>query len=199
MFPSSPILRFLAWGIRATLALTVAWMILQLQYDLVLRIGMLTIISFLPFIISTWLDDGIPPWMDVFLSLCLFAGVFGSIAGWYTQFLWYDDLLHFVLPAAFSLVVWQFAEKKLTGQLPPWALALAVVSISVHAEVLWELYEYVGEYYIIHQDIIGTLEDTLVDIAYGIAGSAVATIGAIWWTERRKKGGILQVWGKFFS
>lgn len=104
----------------------------------------------------------------------------GSIANFYVDFKWWDSSLHlykgifvgFVGIALYKLYIPQKARKDVSR----WVIFLFVLSLSVIATVLWEIYEFAGDLTFTHTMQRGGNKDTMYDILFGLTGGLLISI-----------------------
>lgn len=117
--------------------------------------------------------------LDVLITLPFLIDVAGNAANLYDTVYWWDDANHFVNWAMLTLGFGQLLLRLPVGRLSAAGLALGFGAVTA---ILWEYLEYVT--FIRHSAELQTAyTDTLLDLALGLSGSAVAavlTVTAFW-------------------
>ncbi|MEH7373591.1 MULTISPECIES: membrane-spanning protein [Bacillaceae] len=116
-------------------------------------------------------------YMFIFCTLFL-----GSIASFYLHYKWWDSTIHilkgmyvaFVGITLFKL----FIPKDVRNDASRWILFLFVLSLSVLASALWEIYEFVGDQTFTHTMQRGGNKDTMYDLLCGFAGGLLVSFYA---------------------
>ncbi|PGY14223.1 membrane-spanning protein [Bacillus sp. AFS031507] len=116
-------------------------------------------------------------YMFIFCTLFL-----GSIASLYLHYKWWDSTIHilkgmyvaFVGITLFKL----FIPKDVRNDASRWILFLFVLSLSVLASALWEIYEFVGDQTFTHTMQRGGNKDTMYDLLCGFAGGLLVSFYA---------------------
>jgi hypothetical protein len=116
-------------------------------------------------------------YMLIFCTLFL-----GSIASFYLHYKWWDSTIHilkgmyvaFVGITLFKL----FIPKDVRNDASRWILFLFVLSLSVLASALWEIYEFVGDQTFTHTMQRGGNKDTMYDLLCGFAGGLLVSFYA---------------------
>ncbi|WP_412547075.1 membrane-spanning protein [Peribacillus simplex] len=104
----------------------------------------------------------------------------GSIANFYVDFKWWDSTLHFykgifigfVGIALYKFFIPQGARKDISS----WVTFLFVLSLSVTATVLWEVYEFAGDLTFTQTMQRGGNKDTMYDMIFGLTGGLLISI-----------------------
>ncbi len=104
----------------------------------------------------------------------------GSIANFYVDFKWWDSTLHFykgifigfVGIALYKFFIPQSARKDVSR----WVIFLFVLSLSVTASVLWEIYEFAGDQTFTQTMQRGGNKDTMYDLIFGLTGGLLISI-----------------------
>ncbi|WP_393960227.1 membrane-spanning protein [Priestia megaterium] len=121
----------------------------------------------------------------VFLFCTLFLG---SIEDFYNRFKWWDAVLHFykgifmgfVGVSLYKLLI----ATRIQARISKWVIFLFVLSISVNATALWEIYEFLGDLTFTHTMQSGGNTDTMYDMIIGMISGLLT---AIYSMKRRKK------------
>ncbi|NHC38840.1 membrane-spanning protein [Bacillus sp. MM2020_1] len=113
--------------------------------------------------------------------LFIFCSTFlGSIGDFYLKYKWWDSTIHFykgIYMACFGITLYKLMipEQVRIGT-SRWILSLFVLSLSVLASVLWEIYEFLGDQTFTHIMQLGGNKDTMYDLLCGVLGGLIITI-----------------------
>jgi hypothetical protein len=121
--------------------------------------------------------------------LFLFCSLFlGSIEDFYNRFKWWDAVLHFykgIFMGFVGVSLYKlFIATRIQTRISKWIIFLFVLSISVNATVLWEVYEFLGDLTFTHTMQSGGNTDTMYDIIIGMVSGLLT---AIYSMKRREK------------
>ncbi|WP_309487148.1 membrane-spanning protein [Bacillus sp. ISL-4] len=104
----------------------------------------------------------------------------GSIANFYGDFKWWDSGVHFykgIFVGFVGIVLYKlFIPQKARKDVSRWVIFLFVLSLSVIATVLWEIYEFAGDLTFTHTMQRGGNKDTMYDIIFGLTGGLLISI-----------------------
>jgi hypothetical protein len=104
----------------------------------------------------------------------------GSIASFYLHFKWWDSTLHFykgIFVGFIGITLFKiFIPHKARHGLSRWILILFILSLSVTASVLWEIYEFLGDQFFTHTMQRGGNRDTMLDLLFGMCGGIIISI-----------------------
>jgi len=115
---------------------------------------------------ARYLKSGI----DIFILVTI-AAFLGRHYGLYAEFWYYDIILHTLSGMAMGAVwLWLVRKEKYKNR---WLLLLSVIMAGVFGSFLWEVWEYVGTYFMpaSAEFYMPELGDSLGDIACGLAGA----------------------------
>ncbi len=113
--------------------------------------------------------------------LFLFCSLFlGSISSFYINYKWWDSTLHFykgIYVGIVGITLYKiFIPEKARTDVSVWMIFLFVLSLSVFASVLWEIYEFVGDLTFTKTMQRGGNKDTMYDLICGVAGGLLPAI-----------------------
>ncbi|MFE5427363.1 membrane-spanning protein [Peribacillus simplex] len=104
----------------------------------------------------------------------------GSIANFYVDFKWWDSGVHFykgIFVGFVGIVLYKlFIPQKARKDVSRWVIFLFVLSLSVIATVLWEIYEFAGDLTFTQTMQRGGNKDTMYDIIFGLTGGLLISI-----------------------
>lgn len=135
-------------------------------------------LMFLALLVTHWM--GVPRPFDAAFGALMLASGWASAAGWYFEHRWIDVPIHFALTGTAATVVYVALVR--VGQLPaprgPGAgsrgtVVLLVALIGGTISALWEMYEWLAETFLQSRILVG-YDDSIADMANGVAGSVVA-------------------------
>jgi hypothetical protein len=115
----------------------------------------------------------------------LFCSTFlGSIASFYLHFKWWDTTIHVykgVYVGCVGITLYKvFIREPARKAISRWILLLFVLSLAVVSSVLWEIYEFLGDYFFTDTMQRGGNTDTMYDLLAGLAGGTlIALYGAM--------------------
>jgi len=104
----------------------------------------------------------------------------GSIASFYLHYKWWDSAVHlykgiYIGGVGITLIK-VFIRKSATENISRWIIFLFVVSLSVTASILWEVYEFLGDRWVTHTMQRGGNTDTMLDLLAGLLGGLLIAI-----------------------
>jgi hypothetical protein len=147
------------------------------------------IVSALPSLLLFTKVNPFPISLIVGYYLFLFCSLFlGSIEDFYNRFKWWDAALHFykgIFMGFVGISLYKlFIATRIQTRISKWIIFLFVLSISVNATVLWEVYEFLGDLTFTHTMQSGGNTDTMYDIIIGMISGLLT---AIYSMKRREK------------
>ncbi|MCH6269328.1 MULTISPECIES: membrane-spanning protein [Neobacillus] len=106
----------------------------------------------------------------------------GSISSFYLHYKWWDSTLHFYKGVYVGIVGIALFKNMITtkarNDVSSWILFLFVLSLSVLASALWEIYEFLGDITFTHTMQRGGNKDTMLDLLFGLAGGILVAVYA---------------------
>ncbi|MBA9043156.1 hypothetical protein HNP21_006340 [Bacillus aryabhattai] len=147
------------------------------------------LISALPIFLLFTKVNPFPISLIVGYYIFLFSSLFlGSIEDFYNRFKWWDAVLHFykgIFMGFVGISLYKlFIATRIQARISKWIIFLFVLSISVNATVLWEVYEFLGDLTFTHTMQSGGNTDTMYDIILGMISGLLT---AIYSMKRREK------------
>jgi hypothetical protein len=138
--------------------------------------------------IAWWLygrrrSDRYPYALDILLVLPFLVDVAGNALDLYDTVEWWDDLNHFV---NWGLLTAAFGQLLVRLRMPPVEAAALAIGFGAVTAVLWEFAEY-WTFIRDSPELETAYEDTLGDLALGLAGSTVAATATAWLVRRRDR------------
>ncbi|WHY84220.1 membrane-spanning protein [Neobacillus novalis] len=116
----------------------------------------------------------------IFLFCSLFLG---SIKSFYLHLNWWDSTLHFfkgIFIGCIGISLYKrWIPENVRNDVSHWILFLFVLSLSVLASVIWEIYEFVGDLTIAHTMQRGGNKDTMYDLIFGLVGGLIVALYAL--------------------
>ena len=128
--------------------------VLRREYQSVFLCGLSLVLMLLPSIISRRLKIVLPDALEIVILLFIFAAeILGELNSFYVRVPHWDTMLHTIngfLCAAigFALVDMLNREERFTFQLSPLYLAIVSFCFSMTVGVLWEFFEFSGDYFL---------------------------------------------------
>jgi hypothetical protein len=125
-----------------------------------------------------------------FVVAMVFTG-WGEALGLYDAIVWYDDLVHTVVPMLTCQVAYiAFARievvpdpRERTTLRREWGIAVATFSFGVAVAGLWEIVEFASDE-LVGSELQLSNTDTVTDLIAGTVGSVLGAIGLVLWTTR---------------
>ncbi|WP_318618455.1 membrane-spanning protein [Priestia megaterium] len=147
------------------------------------------LVSALPIFLLFTKVNPFPISLIVGYYIFLFSSLFlGSIEDFYNRFKWWDAVLHFykgIFMGFVGISLYKlFIATRIQARISKWIIFLFVLSISVNATVLWEVYEFLGDLTFTHTMQSGGNTDTMYDIIIGMISGLLT---AIYSMKRREK------------
>ncbi|QJX81209.1 membrane-spanning protein [Priestia megaterium] len=147
------------------------------------------VVSVLPIFLLFTKVNPFPISLIVGYYIFLFSSLFlGSIEDFYNRFKWWDAVLHFykgIFMGFVGISLYKlFIATRIQARISKWIIFLFVLSISVNATVLWEVYEFLGDLTFTHTMQSGGNTDTMYDIILGMISGLLT---AIYSMKRREK------------
>tara|TARA_Y100000034_G_scaffold136842_1_gene216297 strand:- start:1461 stop:2090 length:630 start_codon:yes stop_codon:yes gene_type:complete len=170
------------WLFRSLLVLAGTLSVLEQNWMnlflLVLTLGL----TFIPTLLEKKLRVDYPEEFELIILLFIFASMFlGEIHLFYQKFWWWDVMLHgfsaiILGQIAFSLIYILNREGKI--KLKPSFIALFAFCFALSAGVLWEIFEFLIDYFLKTNMQKSGLIDTMVDLIIDFIGAfLVSAIG----------------------
>lgn len=112
----------------------------------------------------------------------------GDTFFWYSKFLWYDQLMHFLGGAAgasvlFFILQGIFSRRKII--LSKRFIALIAFLVSNFFGILYELEEYFESFFL-HNNRLGDRFDTPNDLFWNMTGALIGVLLAVWIVRRKR-------------
>ena len=132
-----------------------------------------------------WLNWRVPPDLELWYVAFIYASIFlGTYLDFYSQFVWWDALLHFGsilgLSIGLYLVVYSWKHSNRVD-LGSGVLCFLVFSTAVAAGALWEIYEFWADIYLgpyMDFQMQASNRDTMLDLVFNSLGAGLgATLG----------------------
>ena len=125
----------------------------------------------------------IPPSFVLITILFIFCALFlGEILGFYILFWWWDLLLHFIAGVYLTIIplylMQDIVSKNplITKKRFTTLTIIFAFSFSITFGVLWEEFEFIGDYFFITTMVKGGLEDTMTDLLIKTLGAFITSI-----------------------
>lgn len=165
--------RYAAWVGELLLGIATVLTLAQGQWKNAIALGLFLAASLI-FVIR---DDKLPTLFDLLFVLAALANAGGWVWGWFYLPGPYDELVHafttFAISLALSFLVYQSMLPIFREHTLLYLLTIASFGIAIGA--LWEVAEWsAGK--ILATEIIGSLEDTIVDLVMDSLGAGLAAL-----------------------
>lgn len=161
-----------------------------------LSLSLLTIICLmLPFIItyiSNIVNAVLPYNFKLTTLLFIFSAQYlGEIKNFYSIFWWWDLFLHFIFGGYAVIILFHLIQntirekQKIKKQRFTLFTAIFAFSFSITLGTLWEIFEFMGDYFFKTNMVNGGLEDTLTDLLANILAAFITS--SIYYYRNLKK------------
>jgi hypothetical protein len=176
--------RFAAWMGQTLLGIAVLAAALQGKWQNAIALALFLIVS-LVFVVK---DDKLPTLFDFLFVLAALLNAGGWVWGWFYAPGPYDELVHgftmFAITLALSFLAYSSMLPIFRQHTLLYLLTIASFGIAIGA--LWEITEWsAGK--ILATDVIGSVDDTVIDLIMDTFGSGLAAIISLWvlqkWTD----------------
>ncbi len=179
--------RFAAWVGQTLLGIAVLAAAIQGKWQNAIALALFLIVS-LVFVVR---DNKLPTLFDFLFVLAALLNAAGWAWGWFYAPGLYDELVHgftmFAITLALSFLVYGsmlpvFRQHTLL-------YLLTITSFGMAIGVLWEITEWsAGK--ILGTEVIGSVDDTVIDLIMDTFGSALAALTSLWalpeWTDSKR-------------
>jgi putative membrane protein len=125
----------------------------------------------------------LPPNFELFFLIFIFCAQYlGEIVGFYEKFWWWDTMLHFVsglyLTVIGSFLINDVFISKNETMLKRFILFSSFFSFcfTVTMGVLWEIFEFAGDYLLKTHMVEGSYEDSAVDLLVKTVGALIVAV-----------------------
>jgi len=125
----------------------------------------------------------LPPSFVLVAILFIFSALFlGEIIGFYNLFWWWDLLLHFIAGMYFTIVQLYLMQDIVSKNPVTTKKRFTILTIifafsfSITFGVLWEEFEFIGDYLFNTNMVKGGLEDTMTDLLIKTLGAFISSI-----------------------
>ncbi|MBW4518691.1 MAG: hypothetical protein KME16_03025 [Scytolyngbya sp. HA4215-MV1] len=176
--------RFAAWMGQTLLGIAVLAAALQGKWQNAIALALFLIVS-LMFVVK---DDKLPTLFDFLFVLAALLNAGGWVWGWFYAPGPDDELVHgftmFTITLALSFLVYSSMLPIFRQHTLLYLLTIASFGVAIGA--LWEITEWsAGK--ILVTDVIGSVDDTVIDLMMDTLGSVLAAIISLWvlqkWTD----------------
>ena len=174
--------RFAAWMGQTLLGSAVLAAALQGKGQNAIALALFLIVS-LVFVVK---DDKLPTLFDFLFVLAALLNAGGWVWGWFYAPGSYDELVHgftmFAITLALSFLVYGSMLPIFRQHTLLYLLTIASFGIAIGA--LWEITEWsAGK--LLATDVIGSVDDTVIDLIMDTLGSDLAAIISLWVLQKR--------------
>ena len=176
--------RVAAWVGQALLTIAVIVAVSQGKWENVLGLGLFLAAS----VVFVVMEDRLPALFDFLFVLAALLNAGGWAWGLFYQRGPYDEIVHaftmFAVTLALSFLAYSsmltiFRDRKLL-------YLLTITSFGIAIGALWEITEWTAGI-VLSTEVIGSLDDTIIDLIMDSLGSAIAAITSLWalqeWTR----------------
>jgi hypothetical protein len=189
----SKIATVLYYGVRVFVALSVLVFLFRGEWSSAFSACLIFVLMLLPAFLKSQYRVYLPFGLEVAVTTFIFLTLFlGSLANFYEQILWWDDMLHIVSGFLFGLlgfiVVYELNDERV-GKLNLSPLFVAVFSIcfSLALSVVWEIYEFGADQLLGFTMQRDGIMDTMIDLIANAVAALVVGVFAYLWMRKQKK------------
>ena len=176
--------RFAAWVGQTLLAIAVLAAAVQGKWQNAIALALFLTVS-LVFVVK---DDRLPTSFDFLFVLAALLNAGGWAWGWFYAPGLYDELVHGFTMFAITLALSFLAYGSMLSLFRQHTLLylLTIASFGIAIGALWEITEWsAGK--ILSTEVIGSVDDTVIDLIMDALGSGLASITSLWalqkWTD----------------
>ena len=173
------------WFFRALLIFAIGLSSYEQNWFNVFLAFLTLILTFAPTILEKRLRVDYPEEFELIILLFIFATMFlGEMYSFYLKYWWWDILLHGISAIilgllAFSLIYILNREKRI--RLKPIFIALFAFSFALAAGAVWEIFEFLMDYFIGTNMQKSGLIDTMLDLIIdGIGAFIISALGFLY-------------------
>ncbi len=179
--------RFAAWVGQTLLAIAVLAAAVQGKWQNVIALALFLTVSLI-FVVK---DDKLPTLFDFLFVLAALLNAGGWVWGWFYVPGLYDELVHGFTMFAITLALSFLAYGSMLSIFRQHTLLylLTITSFGIAIGAVWEITEWsAGK--ILSTEVIGSVDDTVIDLIMDTLGSGLAAITSLWalrqWTANSK-------------
>jgi len=137
----------------------------------------------LPYVYSYNMDDKVPSFFTLLISISLFFYLLGAVTDFYTHFylpyFWWNRLIHFIggTVLSFLIYVYLYYKNQTMNELyiPLWMIPLIVLTFLITISVAFELFEFIIDI-LFRVGLQASLTDTIYDLIANIMGSFLSIL-----------------------
>lgn len=178
--------RFAAWVGQTLLGIAVLAAAVQGKWQNAIALALFLIVSFV-FVVK---DDKLPTLFDLLFVLAALLNAGGWVWGLFYASGLYDELVHGFTTFAITLALSFLAYGSMLPIFRQHTLLyiLTIASFGIAIGGLWEITEWsAGK--VLATDVIGSVDDTVIDLIMDTLGSGLAAITSLWalqkWTDSK--------------
>lgn len=159
--------------------------------------------SFLPTIVSKNYRIRLPIEIDFVITVILYLHfVLGEYNHFYVKIAWWDVFLHFGNSVILGFLGFLLAYSLLLASkmsTKPMLASLFALSFSVFIGVLWEIFEFIMDYFFGFTMQKSGIVDTMTDLMVDVAGAMVVSVAGFFYMRKKKDGIFSRLIKKFLQ
>ncbi len=183
--------KILNWVIISLQAITLFYLLNALitQSEIMMRAAVSLILIMFPYALIL-LKRKLPLLIEFIYVVFVFLGSFlGSTIMLYSQYIWYDDLVHFI--SGFVIVtighyLFFALDSKMHTKLSPAMMAFIVFLFAASAASIWEIVEFTIDQTIQGMSMQVDLTDTMIDLILGTLSALIASLIGYFYAKTKK-------------
>lgn len=139
--------------------------------------------TMLPYIYSYNMNDKVPSFFTLLISISLFFYLLGAVTDFYAHFylpyFWWNRLIHFIggTVLSFLIYVYLYYKNQTMNELyiPLWMIPLIVLTFLITISVTFELFEFIIDI-LFRVGLQASLTDTIYDLIANVMGSFLSIL-----------------------
>ena len=149
------------------------------------------IVTFLPSLIERNYKINFPIEFELLIIFFLYASLFlGEVQSYYQIYWWWDLMLHTLSGVILGLIAFLIVfmlnyEKKVNLSLRPIFLAVFSLSFAVSIGAIWEIFEYLMDYYVGTNMQKDGLNDTMADLIVDTLGALFVSVLGYFYVKKK--------------
>ncbi len=140
-------------------------------------------VTALPYIYSYNMEDKVPSFFTLLISISLFFYILGSVTGFYSYFnlpyFWWNRFIHFIggTVISFMIYIYLYYKNQTMKELyvPLWMIPLIVLTFLMTISIAFELFEFIIDI-LFRSSLQDSLTDTIYDLISNIMGASLSIL-----------------------
>ena len=185
---------YLTYFFMALIALNAVRALVRGEYNAMVTAVLMLALMVIPFIVAKRMNLNLPWFVFFLVALALWIHTAGYVQGYYTAYYpYYDKIAHIVSGTAVAVLGFLgviFVDKYLKMNLTPLFIVFFTIIFGVALGAFWEMYEYLVDFFFggsLAGPMQNSLDDTMLDMMFVLAGSIIVAIMGIFWFRHHRK------------